>query len=158
MNLLSHFSATFAPLDTLAFLALMAAWLGTGFLAEHPPAWRPSVSHLMKDYRRAWMAEFLTRTPRLFDISLIDSLRQGTAFFVSGCMIAIGGGVAMIGNATTLLGLGQDLTLGLDPGQTRIKLIVVVALLGNALLKFMWSHRLFGYSAIMMAIVSPVVV
>jgi uncharacterized membrane protein len=97
------------------------------------------------------MVEFLTRAPRLLDISLIDSLRQGTAFFVSGTMIAIGGGVALIGNTATLQGLAQDFTIAAEVTQLRIKLIVVVGLMANALLKFIWSHRLFGYCAIMMA-------
>ena len=149
--MLATLEATFTALDSAAFLLLVLAWLSTGFLAEHPPSWRPSVSHLMKDYRRRWMVEFLTREPRIFDISLIDSLRQSAAFFISGAMIAIGGGVAMIGNTTTLQGLAQDLTLSAETAQLRIKLIVVVAFMGNALLKFVWSHRLFGYCAIMMA-------
>ena len=153
MNMLAHFSPTFTGLDSFGLVLMVLCWLFTGYIAEHPPAWRPSVSQLMKDYRRKGMVEFLTREPRIFDISLIDSLRQGTAFFVSGSMIAIGGAVAMIGNVGTLQGLAQDLTLGLDPGQTRVKLIVVVGLMANALLKFMWSHRLFGYCAIMMAAV-----
>ena len=151
MNMLATLEATFTALDSAAFLLLLLAWLATGFLAEHPPSWRPSVSHLMKDYRRRWMVELLTRDPRIFDISLIDSLRQSAAFFISGAMIAIGGGVAMIGNTATLQGLAKDLTIGSETAQLRIKLIVVVALMGNALLKFVWSHRLFGYCAIMMA-------
>ncbi len=153
MNLLTALETTFTPRDVVAFGFLVLAWVGTGRLAEHPPKWRPSVSLLMQDYRYRWMTEFLTRDPRIFDVSLIDSLRQGTAFFASAAMIAIGGGVAMIGNAATLQGLAQDLTLGIDTSQLRIKLIVVVALLSNALLKFVWSHRLFGYCAIMMAAV-----
>jgi len=153
MNMLSVLEATFTAADTVAFLLLIAAWAGTGRLAEYPPKWRPSVSLLMQDYRYRWMTEFLTRQPRIFDVSLIDSLRQGTAFFASASMIAIGGGVALIGNAATLQGLAQDLTIGLDAAQLRIKLIVVVGLLANALLKFIWSHRLFGYCAIMMAAV-----
>lgn len=153
MHMLSALQTTFTPLDTAAFLLLVLAWLATGRLAERPPSWRPSVSLLMQDYRRRWMVEFLTRDPRIFDISVMDSLRQGTAFFASASMIAIGGGVAMIGNATTLQGLAQDLTIGVDASALRIKLIVVVALLSNALLKFVWSHRLFGYCAIMMAAV-----
>jgi uncharacterized membrane protein len=153
MNMLSVLESTFTVTDTAAFVLLVIAWLGTGRLAEVPPKWRPSVSLLMQDYRYRWMTEFLTRQPRLFDVSLIDSLRQGTAFFASASMIAIGGGVALIGNATTLQGLAQDLTIGLDAAQLRIKLIVVVGLLANALLKFVWSHRLFGYCAIMMAAV-----
>ena len=151
MNLLATLETTFTFIDTVAYLLLVAAWLATGVVAEYPPGFRPSVSHLMKDYRRRWMVEFLTREPRIFDISLIDSLRQGTAFFVSGSMIAIGGGIALIGNATTLQGLARDLTIGAETAQLRIKLIVVVALMANALLKFVWSHRLFGYCAIMMA-------
>ena len=153
MNMLSVLESTFTPLDTAAFVLLVICWLGTGRLAEIPPKWRPSVSLLMQDYRRAWMTEFLTRQPRIFDISVIDSLRQGTAFFASASMIAIGGGVALIGNAATLQGLAQDLTIGLDAAQLRIKLIVVIVLLANALLKFVWSHRLFAYCAIMMAAV-----
>ena len=153
MNMLSFLETTFTVADTVAFLLLIAAWAGTGRLAEYPPKWRPSVSLLMQDYRYRWMTEFLTRQPRIFDVSLIDSLRQGTAFFASASMIAIGGGVALIGNAATLQGLAQDLTIGLDAAQLRIKLIVVVGLLANALLKFIWSHRLFGYCAIMMAAV-----
>lgn len=153
MNVLSALESTFTQMDNLAFLALLVVWLGTGFLAEHPPRWRLSVTVLMKEYRRLWMVEFLTREPRIFDISLIDSLRQGTAFFVSGSMIAIGGGVALIGNTSTLQGLAHDLTIGTEVTQLRIKLILVVALMANALLKFVWSHRLFGYCAIMMAAV-----
>jgi uncharacterized membrane protein len=151
MNLLGILERSFTGLDTAAFLLLMLAWLGMGFIAESPPSWRPSVNFLMKDYRRRWMVEFLTRAPRLLDISLIDSLRQGTAFFVSGTMIAIGGGVALIGNTATLQGLAQDFTIAAEVTQLRIKLIVVVGLMANALLKFIWSHRLFGYCAIMMA-------
>lgn len=153
MNMLSVLESTFTAIDTTAFLLMIFAWVATGRLAEYPPKWRPSVSLLMQDYRYRWMTEFLTRQPRLFDISLIDSLRQGTAFFASASMIAIGGGVALIGNAATLQGLAQDLTIGLDAAQLRIKLIVVIGFLANALLKFVWSHRLFGYCAIMMAAV-----
>ncbi len=153
MNILSFLESTFTLIDSLAFVVLVVAWVGTARLADVPPKWRPSVSVLMKEYRYRWMTEFVTRQPRLFDVSLIDSLRQGTAFFASASMIAIGGGVALIGNATTLEGLAQDLTIGLDAAQLRIKLMVVVGLLANALLKFIWSHRLFAYCAIMMAAV-----
>ena len=153
MNLLVHLETSLSALDRIAVVWVIVLWFLIGWLAENPPRWRPSVSLLMQDYRRRWMVEFLTRDPRIFDVTLIDSLRQSTAFFASTSMIAIGGGVALIGNAATLQGLAQDLTIGVDATQLRIKLIVVVAFLANALLKFIWSHRLFGYCAIMMAAV-----
>ena len=75
----------------------LAAWLLIGWLIEHPPLRRPSVSQLMQEYRHEWMRQFVTRQPRIFDAAMIDSLRQGAAFFASASMIAIGGGVALMG-------------------------------------------------------------
>jgi len=139
------------PRDALAFGLLVLAWAGIGWLIEHPPASRTSVSVLMTDYRREWMRQFVTRQPRIFDANVIDSLRQGTAFFASATMIAIGGGIALIGNSDRLVGLAQDLTLTAEALVIEIKVIVVLLFVANAFLKFVWAHRLFGYCAILMA-------
>lgn len=144
---------SFSLPDLLACVAVLAMWWGTGFLVEHPPASRISVSRLMSDYRQDWMKQFVTRSPRIFDANVIDSLRQGTAFFASACMLAIGGGVALIGNAAQLQGLAQDLTLEANSLVIELKIIFVLAFLANALLKFVWAHRLFGYCSILMAAV-----
>lgn len=140
-------------LDTIALAVTLALWLGIGWLIEHPPKRWPSVTQLMQGYRRAWMAEFVTRSPRVFDGTIIDSLRQGTAFFASAAMIAVGGGLAMIGNPAMVMGLAADLPLAGDVGQIRLRFALVVLFLVNALLKFIWANRLFGYCAIMMAAV-----
>jgi uncharacterized membrane protein len=140
-------------IDLIAFAGLILAWIATGWFIEHPPAHRPSVSVLMNDYRRDWMRQFVTRDPRIFDATVIDSLRQGTAFFASASMIAIGGGVALIGNAAVLKGLAAQLSLEEGAIAIELKIIVVLAFMANALLKFVWSHRLFGYCSIMMAAV-----
>lgn len=140
-------------MDLAAFAGLVLAWLGTGWFTEHPPANRPSVSVLMNDYRRDWMRQFVTREPRIFDATVLDSLRQGTAFFASASMIAIGGGVALLGNADIVKGLAVQLALDEGAIGIELKLIVMLTYLANALLKFIWSNRLFGYCAIMMAAV-----
>ena len=140
-------------MDLAAFAGLILAWLGTGWFTEHPPANRPSVSVLMNDYRRDWMRQFVTRDPRIFDATVVDSLRQGTAFFASASMIAIGGGVALLGNADIVKGLAAQLALDEGAIGIELKLIVMLTYLANALLKFIWSNRLFGYCSIMMAAV-----
>jgi uncharacterized membrane protein len=141
-------------LPDLAALGLtLALWLGLGWLIENPPASRVSVSKLMERYRHDWMAEFVTRQPRIFDATMIDSLRQGTAFFASASMIAIGGGIALIGNPAMLGALTRDLTLASDTAGLQLRVALVVAFLANALLKFIWAHRLFGYCSILMAAV-----
>ena len=131
-------------LDLIAFAGLILAWLATGWFTEHPPANRPSVSVLMNDYRRDWMRQFVTREPRIFDATVVDSLRQGTAFFASASMIAIGGGVALLGNAAVVKGLAAQLSLHEDAVGIELKLILMLTFLANSLLKFIWSNRLFG--------------
>ncbi|MCZ8153974.1 MAG: DUF599 domain-containing protein [Rhodobacteraceae bacterium] len=150
--MMTHLGALGTP-DLLAVLAVLLLWAGSGWLIEHPPASRPSVSLIMQEYRHDWMRQFVTRQPRIFDATLIDSLRQGTAFFASACMIAIGGGVAIIGNSDQLRGIAQDLTIEATSVQVEVKMILCLAFLANALLKFVWSHRLFAYCAVLMAAV-----
>lgn len=150
---MSHLASLLTPLDMAALSGLIACWLLAGRLAEHPPARFPSVSRLMEDYRRDWMKVFVTRQPRIFDATLIDSLRQGTAFFASASMIAIGGGVALIGNTAMLQQLTANLPISASGPELGLRMLPVIGFMANALLKFVWAHRLFGYSSILMAAV-----
>lgn len=153
-SFLAPFDSPLGVADYTGLAVLLAGWLGLGWLTEHPPARRPSVSVLMMRYRRAWMAQFLTREPRIFDANILTTLREGTAFFASACMIAIGGGLALIGNTDQLRGLAREFDIGHAPAFVwELKLLVVMFFVVNAFLKFVWSHRLFGYCAIMMAAV-----
>ncbi len=141
----------FNPLDFIAVFALFLSWPVIGFFIEYPGK-RTSVSVLMAQYRRDWMYVMLDREPRIFDSQILAILRQGTAFFASACMIAIGGAFALIGNADRVAGVAKDFSLEENPTVVcKIKLVVVILLLVNAFLKFVWSHRLFGYCAVMMA-------
>lgn len=146
--------AEFSTIDLVALAVLFSVWLGINQAVEHPPKARPSMSMLMSHYRREWMNQFVTREPRIFDSQIIGNLRQGTAFFASASMIAIGGGLALIGNADVLRGVATDLTLQSAPTVVwEIKLLLLLLFATNAFLKFVWSHRLFGYCAVLMAAV-----
>lgn len=145
---------TLTPFDLLGLALLTAAWFGVTRVIEHPPAGRPSVSVLMKTYRRDWMRQFVQRDPRIFDGNILSSLREGTSFFASACMIAIGGGLALIGNTDPLAGIARDLEAAEIPELLwKLKILLVLLFVANAFLKFVWAHRLFGYCAIMMAAV-----
>ncbi|WP_428926990.1 DUF599 domain-containing protein [Marinibacterium sp. SX1] len=142
----------FSWADAAALVLLLAAWILISWHIENPPARRPSVSVLMNDYRRDWMREMVTRQPRMFDSQVLGLMRQGTAFFASAAMIAIGGGLALIGNPKPLVDVAGDLTLVNAPQIVwEIKLVVLLLCLSHAFLKFVWAHRLFGYCAILMA-------
>lgn len=144
----------FSPLDfaAVALLFFGAGWIG--WRIDFPSRAKPSVSILMSGFRRDWMRNMVTREPRVFDAQLIGNLRQGTAFFASASMIAIGGTLALMGNTEQLAGLVTDLTKGDAPSIVwEVKVLLVLLLLANAFLKFVWSHRLFGYCAVLMAAV-----
>ncbi|TCP62821.1 putative membrane protein [Rhodovulum bhavnagarense] len=146
--------ALFTPLDAAALALWLAAWVAIGRLIEHPPAGRPSVSILMTRFRREWMRQFAARESRIFDSNILSTLRQGTTFFASASMIIIGGGLALIGNTERLLGIAEDLTLPDSPAIVlEFKIMALLVLVANAFLKFVWSHRLFGYCAVIMAAV-----
>lgn len=140
-------------LDIMAVALTLIAWLGIGYAIENPPRNRPSVSYLMQDYRHQWMRQMITRVPRIFDGTIIDSLRQGTAFFASASMIAVGGGLAIVGNPAVVMGIANELPLASDMANLRLRALFVVLFLANALLKFVWANRLFGYCAIVMGAV-----
>lgn len=141
-------------LDWLAVGLTLAISIVLGPLIEAENRWRPSVSVLMRDYRREWMQRFVTRQPRLYDATVLDGLRQGITFYASACMISIGGGLALVGNTAPLQGLAEDITLvDASAFALRIKILFCLGFVANAFLKFVWAHRLFGYCSIMMAAV-----
>lgn len=146
--------ALFTPLDAAALALWLSAWAITGWLIEHPPAGRPSVSVLMTRFRRDWMRELAARESRIFDSNILSTLRQGTTFFASASMLIIGGGLALIGNTERLLGIAEDLTLDAASAVVwEFKIMALLLIVANAFLKFVWSHRLFGYCAVIMAAV-----
>lgn len=151
---LTQILTALGPLDLAALGVLAAAWLAIGWIIEHPPAARPSVTLLMSDYRRAWMAEFARREGRIFDATLVSSLRQGTAYFASTTLIAVGALLALIGNTAPLEGVAEGL-IG-DHGTAidwQLRLMPPVLFLTHGFLKFVWSHRVFGYCSVMMGAV-----
>ncbi|MCP9482379.1 DUF599 domain-containing protein [Shimia sp. CNT1-13L.2] len=150
MDRLSLFSA----MDFIAVSMLCLLWLGIGFFIENPPKKHPSLSFLMVKYRKEWMIQFVHRNPRMFDAQMLGHLRQGTAFFASTTMIAIGGGLALIGNTERLAGVASDLTLVSAPAFViEVKLVLMVLFVANSFLKFVWAHRLFGYCSVVMSAV-----
>lgn len=147
-------STWFSLWDFIALAVFVAGWLWIGWRIENPPKTRPSVSQLMSDFRREWMDQMVERNPRIFDSMIVSSLRQATAFFASATMIALGGGLALVGNPAPLADVAEDLILTDTPDFIwEIKILCAVAMLTNAFLAFVWSHRLFGYSSVLMAAV-----
>ncbi|MXU64975.1 DUF599 family protein [Rhodobacteraceae bacterium KN286] len=142
-------------LDSVGLGLLIALWLATGIVIDRATGTRPSTHALMTRYRLIWMQRMVTRENRMFDASMIGTMRQGTTFFASACMIGLGGTLALIGQTDLMRSLFGD--LGVDTAAPRAvleaKVLVMVLFLAIAFMRFVWSHRLFGYCAVVMAAV-----
>ncbi len=148
-ELIHHFSYW----DAAAVAYLFIAWCLIGWLIENPPKSRPSTAVLMSQYRRHWMTHMIDRQPRIFDMTLLSTLRDGTAFLGSACLIAIGGCLAAIANGENLKGLAAEIAIDAPVVVWDVKISVTLIFVASAFMKFVWSNRLFGYCGVMMAAV-----
>lgn len=142
--------ASFTWRDAAA-LALFAVCVnGVTMLIERTDARRPSVGRLMARHRERWMSIMAEREVRIVDSTLLSILHQGTGFFASACLIAIGGLAALIGSADQLMTVAADFSAGeATRGLWELKLLFLLILLVLALLRFIWALRLFGYCAVL---------
>ncbi|NDV02375.1 DUF599 domain-containing protein [Pseudoroseicyclus tamaricis] len=148
-----HLLAVISPWDIAALALLLCAWLLIGWRIEHPGR-TPSVTVLMAGYRREWMRQYVRRENRIFDAQLLGTLRQGTSFFASTSLLSIGAVLALVGNTAPLENVAQELGQDTAPALLwQVKLLVVALFLAQAFLRFVWSHRLFGYCAVVMGAV-----
>jgi len=132
----------------------LVVWQALSWWIEHPSTSRPSVSVLMSDFRREWMKTLVTRVPRIFDAQVLSSLRQGTSFFASTCLLAMGGVLALVGNIDPLRGVAVDIGhVESSDVVLQSKLLFVLFFLANGFLKFVWANRVFGYCGVMMGAV-----
>jgi uncharacterized membrane protein len=86
------------------------------------------------------------------------SLQNGTAFFASTSLLAVGGSLAVLRSADDVVRLFSDLPFGLattraiwETKATGLALIFVYAFF-----KFAWSYGLFNYAAILLGGTPPV--
>ena len=153
MQMIEHL-ALLTYWDAVAAAFLICAYFLLGWMIEHPPKSRPSVTKIMSENRREWLRVFVTRDPRIFDSQIMGSLRQGTAFFASTCIFAIGGVFALIANTDPLRGVAAEISTEDIPIVVwQVKLGLVALMLSNGFLKFVWANRIFGYCSVMMAAV-----
>ena len=151
---LSSILVLISPLEWAVLALTAVAWFSLQWRIEAAQSKRPSVTVLMAQYRREWLVEFVTRQPRMYDASVISSLRQSTNWLASTTLLALGGLLAVIGNPEPLREVAADLSLDAPSTQAfEARMLLAALFLSHAFLKFLWSNRLFGYASIMMSTV-----
>lgn len=137
--------------DLIAVAFFLLAWIGYATLVTRAQDQCEGLMATMHAARHEWMREMETREVRIVDTAIMGSLQNGTAFFASTSLIAIGGAAALLRSTDDVLRMFSDLPFGPDMsrGLWEIKAIGLAIIFGYAFFKFSWAYRLFNYSAIL---------
>jgi uncharacterized membrane protein len=149
----------FLTLTDYAALALfIVAWLVHGMASDGKIVGRVSLTNAMNAQREAWMRTMAKRELRMIDTSIMVGLQQGTAFFASSSLIAVGGCFALLGASDHVLNVMSELSLSETPLRSvfEIKVLGLITILAFAFFKFGWSYRLFNYCSILIGAVPMV--
>src|SRR5215467_6008049 len=144
---------TFLPaLDLAALAYFVVAWIGYAIAVEWGQERRGSLNARIHRYREVWMRRTLSREARMVDMQIMASLQNGTAFFASTSLLAIGGALTLMRSTDDVVTVLETLPLGIvtTPTQWAVKTIGLIVIFIYAFFKFAWAYRLFNYVAIML--------
>ncbi|EAU42797.1 hypothetical protein FP2506_08146 [Fulvimarina pelagi HTCC2506] len=137
--------------DIAALAVYLAIWIGYNWITDAMARSGRSLSSLMNRERARWIRTALSRDLRMIDTAVLSSLQQGTGFFASACIFAIGGCFALLGSAEVISEISADISIAgtADRVLVEIKLLGLVVIFAYGFFKFAWSYRLFNYCAIL---------
>ncbi len=143
--------------DITAVGFFIIEWLVYALTLEHSAYGRDSLSARMNRYREVWVRRLLDRDTRMVDMQIMASLQNGTAFFASTSLFALGGALALLhatNDAITILSK-LPIDLSTSPAMWELKCVGLVLICVYAFFKFAWSYRLFNYVAILFGGMPP---
>lgn len=151
----------FSPLDLIALTVFCVTWFSYATVLERTAYGKKSLNTLMNRYRSEWMQQTLQRDVRVLDGNITSSLQNGTAFFASTSLLAIGGSVALLSSSEEMLRLMINININLpfdaqsSRTQWEVKSIGLAVIFIYAFFKFAWCYRIYNYLAIVIGAMPP---
>ena len=100
---------TFSLLDWLALAFFGLGWAGYQLAAERTTGRRQSLNVLMNNQRHRWIVQMVRRENRILDVNINASLQNGTAFFASASLIALGAALTLLRSTDDALHLLSEM-------------------------------------------------
>src|SRR6202007_3348826 len=101
--------------DMLAIGFFILEWSAYALTLEHAAYGRDSLSARMHVYREVWVRRMLDREARMVDMQIMASLQNGTAFFASTSLLAVGGALALLRSTNEALAVLKTLPIDISP-------------------------------------------
>lgn len=142
----------FSTLDAVAVGFFVVAWVGYAYMTEQSRISRTGLNSLMNGYRVTWMRRMLQREQRMVDMQIMAALHNGTAFFATTSLFAIGGALTILRSSGEVTAIAADLPFGIETSRRlwELKAIGLTVIFVYAFFKFAWSYRLYNYVAILL--------
>jgi uncharacterized membrane protein len=128
----------FTVLDLIGLAGFVVAWSAYSILLEWTPPGRLGLNARMNGYREMWMRRMLARDNRMVDMQIMAALQNGTAFFASTSLIAIGGALTLLRSSDDMMSLLSTLPLGVSTSRLlwEAKTVGLAVILIYAFFKF----------------------
>lgn len=139
-------------IDYIALAIFAVLWSGFSWVTSGARVFkRVSLTQAMAERRRQWIYNSMKRDLKMIDTQIMSGLQNGTAFFASTAIFALGGCFALLGATEQVDAVFKDLPFVIHGGRTAFELKVggLTALFGYSFFKFGWSYRLFNYCTIL---------
>ncbi|MGH1571130.1 DUF599 domain-containing protein [Methylobacterium sp. P31] len=146
---------SFSYSDILAILVFLLAWGAYSASLERVENGRVSLNRMMNSHRHLWSNQLGVRENRVVDILINATLQNGTAFFASTSLVALGGVLSFSNTTDDMLTMLSGLLFN-QPFDREVwitKLLGIAIIFIYAFFKFSWSFRLFYYVSILMGAV-----
>src|ERR1051326_9015163 len=132
----------FSTVDLVALSWFIGAWAIYSAILSLTEKRRQGLNSEMNRYRDVWMFQMLGRDLRMVDAQIVAALQNGTAFFASTSLIAVGGALTLLRSSDEILQVVGALPFGIQ--MTRVqweaKTIGLAIIFVYAFFKFGWSY------------------
>ena len=145
-------SRAMTHLDYFALVFFIATWAGFNWLTSvERRSSHISITRAMAIHRARWIQNSLGRDLKMIDTQIMAGLQNGTGFFASASLFALGGCFALLGATDQVEALFRDLPIMLQGGRQGFEMKVggLAIIFAYSFFKFGWSYRLFNYCSIL---------
>lgn len=142
----------FSIFDFVAIGFYALAWLLYAITVERTAHGRKTLNALINPFRELWLRRMLDRDMRMMDVQIMASLQNGTAFFASTSLLAVGGALTVLRSGDEIQSVVEGLPFAVHTarGLWEIKAVGLVVVFVYAFFKFAWAYRLFNYVQILL--------
>jgi uncharacterized membrane protein len=146
-----------STVDIVALCWFLGIWIAYSVMLSLTERRRRGLNSEMNRYRDVWMLQMLKRETRMVDAQIVAALQNGTAFFASTSLIAVGGTLTLLRSSEEIVQVVGTLPFGVQMThvQWEAKTIGLAIIFVYAFFKFAWAYRLYNYVAILVGATPP---